>query len=210
MCAVLGVSQPYFDRDIRPRIPASYIRKVAGGRVEIYGPQAIEARYAPRLAEELRARGVGAGNRGAGKDKPADAGKAANAGPDPDEMLFEGADSPMLERYRKLRGDLAELDVEMRRGNLLPRDAVRVLIGRIAVRLRQAGEALQRMVGDAAVGIFQEALDDAVAAAVDVLGEEDAECGVRDPECGIRGGEEPADAGGERGRGMQGEESNDE
>lgn len=78
-----------------------------------------------------------------------------------DDALLQGAGSPALERYREERALIARLDRLEREGQLLPRDEVRVALGRIAAIVRSAGDTLQRQFGQAAADILLEALDDA-------------------------------------------------
>jgi hypothetical protein len=77
-----------------------------------------------------------------------------------DDPLMQGTGSPALERYREERAAMARLDRLEREQKLIPRDAARESLGRIAAILRGAGEALQREFGSAAVEILYEALDD--------------------------------------------------
>jgi hypothetical protein len=78
-----------------------------------------------------------------------------------DDELMQGNGSPALERYREERALIARLDRLEREGQLLPRDEVRVALGRIAAIVRSAGDTLQRQFGQAAADILLEALDDA-------------------------------------------------
>jgi hypothetical protein len=78
-----------------------------------------------------------------------------------DDELMQGSGSPALERYREERALMARLDRLEREGQLLPRDEVRVALGRIAAIVRGAGDTLQRQFGQAAADILLEALDDA-------------------------------------------------
>ncbi|QDU28855.1 hypothetical protein ETAA8_39600 [Anatilimnocola aggregata] len=82
------------------------------------------------------------------------------AAPD-DELMQSGANSPALERYREERATLAKLERQEREGTLLPRDEARDGLGRIATRLRAAGELLERQFGPEAREILDEALSDA-------------------------------------------------
>ena len=77
-----------------------------------------------------------------------------------DDPLMQGTGSPALERYREERAAMARLDRLEREQKLIPRDAARESLGRIAAILRGAGESLQREFGAAAVEILYEALDD--------------------------------------------------
>ena len=78
-----------------------------------------------------------------------------------EDELMQGSVSPALERYREERAAIARLDRLEREGQLLPRDATREMLGRIAGILRGAGDTLQRQFGNAATEILHEALDDA-------------------------------------------------
>jgi len=78
-----------------------------------------------------------------------------------EDPLMQGTGSPALERYREERAAIARLDRLEREGNLIPRDQVRESLGRIAMILRGAGDAIQRQFGPAAVESLYEAMDDA-------------------------------------------------
>lgn len=56
---------------------------------------------------------------------------------------------------------MARLDRLEREGGLVPRDSSREALGRIAVIIRGAGEALQRQFGPEAADVLFEAMDDA-------------------------------------------------
>jgi hypothetical protein len=58
-----------------------------------------------------------------------------------DDALLQGAGSPALERYREERALMARLDRLEREGQLLPRDEMRVALGRIAAIVRGPGYA---------------------------------------------------------------------
>jgi hypothetical protein len=78
-----------------------------------------------------------------------------------DDPLLQGGGSPALEQYRVERAALARLDRLEREGSLIPRDAARAALARVAAILRSAGEALGRQFGSAATDLLYEALDDA-------------------------------------------------
>ena len=78
---------------------------------------------------------------------------------DEDEML-SGDNSPALERYREEKALLARFDRLEREGVLVRKDVVRDGTGRIAARLRNAAETLERQFGPGALEILLEALDD--------------------------------------------------
>jgi hypothetical protein len=75
-------------------------------------------------------------------------------------LVAEGVASPALEKYREARAALAELDLQERQRDLLPRQAVHEVFGRIASRLRDAGEQLGREHGSEAHEVLDEALSD--------------------------------------------------
>lgn len=83
-----------------------------------------------------------------------------SAKPDADLFLNEPS-SPALERYRRHRASMALLDLRQRRGELLPREKVHELLGRLSAIIRSAGEALQRQCGADAARLLEDALDEA-------------------------------------------------
>lgn len=84
-----------------------------------------------------------------------DVGEQLAAGDD-----FTGSDSPNLERMRKARADIWELELDAKRGNFLPRDDVHQLLGELASVLRGAGERLQKQCGLDARDIMEEGLQE--------------------------------------------------
>jgi hypothetical protein len=85
----------------------------------------------------------------------------AAASPDPeDPLLSSDVDSVGLERLRLAKAALAELDLEERRKTLLPRDKVRLSLGRFSMILRRAFEQVGKRYGHDAVGRLNEALDE--------------------------------------------------
>src|SRR4029078_913192 len=78
-----------------------------------------------------------------------------------EDLLMQGNGSAALDRYREERAAIAKLDRLEREVRLIPRDQARDSLGRVAVILRGAGDALQRQFGPGAVEILYEALDDA-------------------------------------------------
>ncbi len=133
-------------------VPQKHWRQMSGRQTKVINEQA--ARY-----------GLGFG--GAKIDLPAVvrslhdflAENAQRLARDDDELL-QGGSSPALERYREERALLARLDRLERERRLLPRDAVREALGRIAAILRGAGDALSREFGAAAAEVLHQALDD--------------------------------------------------
>jgi len=78
-----------------------------------------------------------------------------------DDLMAVDVATPALERYREERAALARLDRLERERVLVSRDEVREGLGRIAMIVRGAGEALQQQYGRGAVELLDEALDDA-------------------------------------------------
>lgn len=78
-----------------------------------------------------------------------------------DDDLLQGEATPALERLRAAKADLAELDRDERRGNLLRRAIVHDLLGRVAAIYRNAGEQLQQQFGPDALEILNEHLNSA-------------------------------------------------
>ena len=85
------------------------------------------------------------------------------AGPDADPLLA-GGDSPNLERYRGAKADLAEMDLQERRGTHANLEELDGALMRFAGGIRRAGEVLQRRFGNEASDILNEGIDGAVAA----------------------------------------------
>ena len=76
-----------------------------------------------------------------------------------DDPALDGpSDSPALERYRAAKADLAEMQLERERGELISRDHVRAALGRWAGPLRRAGEILEKQHGQSARKVLDEAL----------------------------------------------------
>lgn len=72
----------------------------------------------------------------------------------------QDADSPSLERYRAARADLAEHELAVRRGELIPRDEMMEVLRYCARVLRTAGEQLQKSFGRDAQELLNGALDE--------------------------------------------------
>ena len=83
---------------------------------------------------------------------------AGEATPDP-ELAGEG--SLALERFRQARAGLAECELALRKGDLMPRTEVHEGCGLIASIYRRAGARLRKQFGDEAYQIVEEAWDDA-------------------------------------------------
>lgn len=69
-------------------------------------------------------------------------------------------DLTWLERFRRERTLLSQLEREAREGNLLRREEVHEHLGHLAQILRNAGEVLKRQFGPEAQDVLNEALDE--------------------------------------------------
>lgn len=78
-----------------------------------------------------------------------------------DDLIVAAGDSPNLERYRLAKAQLAELELEQKRRSLIPRDAARSVLGRIASLWRRYGERLGKRHGPEAVLSFNETFEEA-------------------------------------------------
>lgn len=78
-----------------------------------------------------------------------------------DELLAANPASLALEEYRRERAHLARLERQERDRTLLPRDAMRVYLLRVALIVRNLGEALAREFGPIAATMLDEALEEA-------------------------------------------------
>ena len=83
---------------------------------------------------------------------------------DPDLADVGGSDSPNLERLRKLKGDLAEHDLELKRNNVVPREKWRALLMTFAGYVRNTGDILRRRYGNDAGAVIDSAVDQIEAA----------------------------------------------
>lgn len=77
-----------------------------------------------------------------------------------DGLVVEGGDSPNLERCRLAKAQLLELELQQKKGVLLPREKVRSGLGRFAAIIRQLGERLGKRHGPEVFGSVNDALDD--------------------------------------------------
>lgn len=146
IAALLDVTLPYFDREVRPLIPAADVRR-----------QSRPHRYRGRAVIDAWVRKEIARNTRSGPRH-----KRNGGGPtDSDDPLLVGASSPALERYRSARAEAAELDLDVRRGRLVEADSFRVGVERIAAILREAGESMERSGFREARDMLVEAIDDA-------------------------------------------------
>lgn len=122
------------------------------GEVEIYAPTLVAA-----LLDRARTR------RGQKPDRPDELAEfAAWAAPD--------AASPEMERYRRARADLAELQLAEKRGALYPADAWDAAMAVLAANLDRLGTDLERRCGAEVRMLLNETLSDISAETQRALG----------------------------------------
>lgn len=88
--------------------------------------------------------------------------RARNAPSNTSDPLLAGPDTPQLERYRAARADLAELEREERKRNLIDREKAHGLFIRAAHVFRSTGESLARAYGPEAAKLFNDGLLEAI------------------------------------------------
>lgn len=134
MALAFDMTPAGFHKTVRPLIPEADVKgEGERGMVRIRCRGAIDAYAAKKVAQVEKK-------------------------PDP---LLSGTDSPELERYRKFRADLAELELGERNGSLIPKAKLEPTFTQYAAAVRRAGESLQREFGNAAIEMLNSALDDA-------------------------------------------------
>jgi hypothetical protein len=134
MAAAFAMSAAGFHKQIRPLVPEADIKEPGKrGETRIRCRAAIDA-YAARKVEQVASK------------------------PDP---LLAGGNSEALERYREAKADMAEMERDAQRGQLVPRHQLEPAFTAYAAAVRRAGEALQRQYGPGAADMLNEALDDA-------------------------------------------------
>lgn len=75
-----------------------------------------------------------------------------------EDPLLAAGDSPGLERYRLAKAELAELELQVRKGTLIPIDAVKDTIARWSALIRRMGESLAKRFGNEAAELLNETL----------------------------------------------------
>lgn len=85
---------------------------------------------------------------------------------DPDDpLVYAAANTPGLERLRKAKAEIAELELHERQRRVVQRDDVRELLALVASHYRRAGETLQRRFGRDAAQVVLDAVEQAEEAA---------------------------------------------
>lgn len=148
MAAMFGISERYFDREIRPLAPRDALRRE--GRCMMF--------LAPKVLQAWRDSAVADALTDCAKDG-----------------IMAGPSTPALEDLRRARAEIAKLDLDERRRNLLPRELIRRAFGRVASLLRGAGDVLLHRFGEEAAEILTDVLDEADAEMVQIAGQGAAE-----------------------------------
>ncbi len=134
--ALVGISERHFDATLRQSLSDGAIRG-EGRTLRFYGPDVVAAWHADRVAK-IKA-------------------KAVEAGGDP--LLADG-DSPGLERYRNAKADLAEMDRDRQRKQIVLVEQIEPALLQLAGVMRSAADNLARQFGNEAAGIVNEAVDE--------------------------------------------------
>jgi len=136
--AFLGVGADYFDKNVRPFLDRADTRKNSQGRVQVYGRGVVEVVLRRRLEQQAKSIGVSSD----------------------DADLFVGPDGPHVERWQKARADKLEIEVAEKRSILVPRDAMRSGLAKVAALLRDFGDQLQKRHGAEAHRLLEETLSE--------------------------------------------------
>ncbi len=87
--------------------------------------------------------------------------------------LLAGGDSDNLERYRGVKADLAEIDLQERQGEMVNMTAVRPAFITSLGFMKAAGEQLDRQYGNDALNILLEAWENAINHIKDAFGDDE-------------------------------------
>lgn len=134
----MAVSHEAWNKTYRPLVPVNAIRG-AGPNTRIRLRNLIDALIQRELARQREAMGQG----------------------DDDPMLYQGGESPNLERLRAAKAKLAEMDLEERRGTHADLAELHQSLLRFGGQIRRAGEILQRRYGPEATDVLNEAIETA-------------------------------------------------
>ena len=79
---------------------------------------------------------------------------------DDSDLIIGSGNSPSQERFRSIKADMAQIDLETKRGNIVSREDVRMGLGVLSGVLRDTAEQLEREFGEEAYRIMQKAFDE--------------------------------------------------
>jgi hypothetical protein len=144
---LISLSPRQFDDAVRPRLPEE-ARQGKGGRLRYSAPHVVSAFVGYRVEQEI---------------PPVDI--------DDPLMAAGGSSSPQLERYRKYKADLAEREVKELDKDLVRRGSLVTALHPALAAMRGTAERLGNQFGNEAVEIYNEGVDEFVAAIKAVIGE---------------------------------------
>jgi len=144
ICQTLAVSTTNFDKSWRPLV-SEVDTKSEKGQVFFHVRSVVDAYLEREVSRRV--------------DAMPKTMKVLPRDPEDDDLM-EGPVSDWLERFRQRRTEMLEIDLEVRRGSLIPREEIAQLLSRLAGVLRPAGEKLQRQHGPDAGAIYNEAIDE--------------------------------------------------
>ena len=144
LCKLLAIDPTNFDKSWRPLVPADAQEKKRG-QILFHVRSVIDAyieREVSKRAPSPRA-SIQPGSLTEG---------------DEDGLLI-GPPSKWLERCHQLKAEEMELDLDVKRGDLIPREEIANLLLRLASVLRPSGMKLRKEHGEEAARIYDEAID---------------------------------------------------
>jgi hypothetical protein len=140
MAALWGVTPNHFDRQYRVHIPTALTRTKPGSRLKQFESAAVRAIHDALLAQEQERLRLN----------------------DDEALLLEGGgNDPAMHRLRLAKAQLAELDLQQRRNQVIEIDVAERLVGIVGSKIRTAGELLTRKYGNDAGAIIDQALTEA-------------------------------------------------
>lgn len=137
--AILGISERWFDTQVRPRLPEEAIK--TEGKALRFDGAAIVKFWIEYQREQ---------------NAPAQ----TNAGDDPE--IYSGGNSPELEKLRAVKRQLAEHELAVKRGEVVDLTEVAPKCFRIADIHRSAWERAEKVGGKQIGEIGQEAVDESI------------------------------------------------
>lgn len=132
--ALVSMSERHFDSSLRLKLDPTSIRG-DGRLLRFYAPDVVSVWHTDRVGK-LKAK--------QGADDP---------------LMAEG-DSPGLERYRNAKADLAEMERDRQRKQIVRVEEIEPALMQLAGVMRSAAENLSRQFGNEAGGIVNEAVDE--------------------------------------------------
>lgn len=151
---MFGVNAQQFDRRFRPHIPDSQVITQGTGRVALFKATAVRAIVDAMVAEER------------------DRSQLTN-----EEAMLSGDDGgdAGLRRFRMAKAQLAELELEQKRGELVAMQDIQAAFKRFAGIVRRGFASLGKKHGNQAKALAERTIDTAVEAVeAELMGEPDS------------------------------------